>query len=60
MDGMKEMKFWIDFEGYCSIEAENAVEAERIFWEGHWYTSLGIENESIEIIRLEAENEEWG
>lgn len=47
------MKFWIDFEGYCSIEAENADEAERIFWEGNWYTSPEIENESIEITEIE-------
>ena len=25
-------KFWIDFSGYVTVEAENADEAERKFW----------------------------
>ena len=28
------MKWYIDFSGYCMIEAETAEEAERKFWEG--------------------------
>ena len=28
----KKMKFWFDFEGYCSIEAETEEEAEKKFW----------------------------
>lgn len=26
-------RFYIDFSGYCEIEAETEEEAERIFWE---------------------------
>lgn len=25
-------KYFIDFEGYCEIEAENAKQAEDLFW----------------------------
>lgn len=27
-------KYYIDFQGYCTIEANSADEAERKFWEG--------------------------
>ena len=27
---MKE--FWIDFSGYCNVTAENAEQAQEIFW----------------------------
>lgn len=30
----KMKKFWIDFSGYCSIEAETREEAEEKFWQG--------------------------
>lgn len=26
-------KFYVDFKGYCVIEAETEADAERIFWE---------------------------
>lgn len=25
--------FWVDFDGYCEIEAETAEEAEQKFWD---------------------------
>lgn len=25
-------KFWIDFQGYCCVDANNKEEAEEIFW----------------------------
>jgi hypothetical protein len=27
------MKYYVDFDGYCIIEADNKEEAKRIFWE---------------------------
>lgn len=26
-------KFWIDFQGYCCVEANSKEEAENIFWD---------------------------
>lgn len=26
-------KFWIDFSGYCMVEAPNKEQAEEIFWD---------------------------
>ena len=26
-------KFWVDFSGYCFVEAENEEDARRVFWE---------------------------
>lgn len=26
-------QFWIDFSGYCFVEAKNKEDAKRIFWE---------------------------
>jgi len=28
------MRFYIDFSGYCMVEAESAEEAEQKFWDG--------------------------
>ena len=45
------MKFWIDFEGYCSIEAENQEEAEQKFWNS--YSNKNLIDEWLEITCVE-------
>ena len=30
----EKKKYYVDFSGYCVIEAENEDEAERLFWTG--------------------------
>ena len=30
----EKKKYYVDFSGYCIIEAENEDEAERLFWTG--------------------------
>ena len=49
------MKFWIDFEGYCSIEAENQEEAEQKFWNS--YSNKNLIDEWLEITCVE--KDEW-
>ena len=49
--GNKKMKFWIDFEGYCSIEAENQEEAEQKFWNS--YSNKNLIDEWLEITDIE-------
>ena len=52
------MKFYIDFSGWCTVEAESKQEAEEKFWEGlqvptkyafdDYYDIEDIESYSIE------------
>ena len=47
------MKFWIDFEGYCSIEAETEEEAKEKFWEEIYPHSSEIKDEHYELNAIE-------
>ena len=50
------MKFWIDFEGFCCVEAENEDEAkERFFKEIYPYTASNIYNASYTLCTIEEE-----
>jgi hypothetical protein len=49
------MKFWVDFEGYCKIEAENAHEAEDKMIEMLNSVSTDVE---ISLINAEKDEEE--
>lgn len=47
-------KFYVDFSGYCEIEAETEADAERIFWEK--LPCVG-ENDVWDIIDVEEKEE---
>lgn len=47
---MSVKRFYVDFSGYCEIEAETKADAERIFWEK--LPSVG-ENDVWEIEGIE-------
>lgn len=48
------MKSWyIDFRGYCEIEAETKEEAEAKFWDGYQSPSMNAINDSAEILSVE-------
>ena len=48
------MKSWyIDFRGYCEIEAETKEEAEAKFWDGYQSPSMNTLNASAEILSIE-------
>ena len=48
---MKE--FYIDFEGYCTIEAESIEEAEAKFWNGLVAPSKDTYDDVYDIVRIE-------
>lgn len=50
------MKFWFEFEGYCSVEAENEEEAREKFWNN--YRNKTLINEFFEITEITLEEEE--
>lgn len=52
------MKFWIDFEGYCCIEAENKEKAIQEFWNN--YSNENLIDECLDIIEIIYEEEEEG
>lgn len=41
-------KYYVDFQGYCSIEANSADEAERKFWAGEGFDHV-VEIDGIEM-----------
>lgn len=46
------MKFYIDFTGYCEIEAENEEEAQQQFWDTI-YDERGLPKNVYEICNIE-------
>ena len=48
---MKE--FYIDFEGYCLIEAKSIEEAEEKFWKGLVAPSKEAYDDVYDIVRIE-------
>lgn len=46
------MKFYIDFTGYCEIEAENEEEAQQQFWD-IIYDERGLPKNVYEICNIE-------
>lgn len=51
---MKE--FYIDFEGYCVIEAESIEEAEAKFWNGLVAPSKETYDDVYDIVRISEKN----
>lgn len=58
--GEKKMKFWIEFEGRCLIEAENELDAREAFFAGYGRRVADIREDYCAITNsgAEAENEE--
>lgn len=51
-------KFWVDFSGYCEVEAETPEEAEEKFWNGIQRPSTACENDVYDIESIEEVEEE--
>lgn len=53
-------KFWVDFSGYCKVDAENADEAEKKFW--LWYNHIepcfGVHDDVVDIDLIEENTSE--
>ena len=52
------MKWYIDFSGYCEIEADSAEEAERKFWAGLQSPSKEAFNDVYDIDGIEENTNE--
>lgn len=52
------MKWYIDFSGYCEIEADSAKEAERKFWAGLQSPSKEAFNDVYDIDGIEENTNE--
>ncbi len=53
------MKWYIDFSGYCEIEADSAEEAERKFWEGLQSPSKEAFNDVYDIDCIEKNTDKF-
>lgn len=48
-------KFWIDFSGYCMVEAPNKEQAENIFWENITPNTNALCDINYQVDTVEAE-----
>ena len=55
-------EFWVDFYGYCKIDAKNADEAEEKFWlwRNHIESCFGVHDDAVTIEFIEEDTEEEG
>lgn len=51
-------KYWIDFSGYCEVEANSKEEAENKFWNGLHKPSNACKNYVYDIDLIEKRKEE--
>lgn len=52
------MKYYIDFGGYCEIEADSPEEADKKFYDTLQRPCTACENEVYEVIGIEEKKEE--
>ena len=51
-------KYWVDFSGYCEIEAESPEEVEEKFWDTIQKPCTACENDVYDITGIEPVEEE--
>ena len=48
-------RFWIDFQGYCCVDAETKEQAEEIFWENVTPNTNALYDINYQVDTIETE-----